>query len=453
MTDHLLVAPHRGNGFASWVETIGLTALTLLLGYWAEPTDPLHVFSAFAWSVFAPLLLALRYGFFQALVSALLLIATLVVLHLQEYGDYQELPSAFMVGILASAMISGEFRDLWARRLESLQRISDYREVRLEEFTRAHQILRISHDRLAQRLAGNDQSLRSVLLAMRQRMRQLQLAEQTLDGMAEAILDLFSQYGPLRQAALYRVAEGKLKGQSLAMIGEMPEVSADDPLVRLTLEKGELVSIRPELLEQGEIVTGTPLLACIPLTDSHNSIHALVLVQNMPFFAFNERNLNLLAILGGHIADLLVNNAQAALYRDADAQRFAQLCQRSLLDARRYEIPAFLLGIELRNSSVGAEVEHLLRTQQRGLDVIWTALNRKNVNVVLVLLPLTAEDGLSGYLERIRLTVLENLGLSLEAAGLVIHRHKISSVPANVKRARQFLQKECELDEQQVAIH
>ena len=453
MTDHLIVAPHRNSGLVSWVETFGLTLLTLLLGYWNEPTDPLHVYSAFSWSVFAPLLLSLRYGFFQGLVSALLLIATLLVLHLQGHGDYQVLPAGYMVGMLASAMLSGEYRDLWARRVESLQRTSDYREMRLEEFTRAYQVLRISHDRLAQRLAGNDQSLRSVLLAMRQRMRQLGLGQQTLEGMAEAILDLFSQYGPLRQAALYRVADGRLKGQSLAMIGEMPEVSADDPLVHLTLEKGELVSIRPELLEQGEIVTGTHLLACIPLTDSDNSIHALVLVQNMPFFAFNERNLNLLAILGGHIADLLVNNSQAALYRDADAQRFAQLCQRSLLDARRYEIPAFLLGIELRDSTHGSEVEHLLRTQQRGLDVLWTVFNRKNIKVVLVLLPLTAEDGLSGYLERIRLAVLENLGLTLEVAGVVVHRHKISSVPANSKRAKQFLQKECELDEQQVAIH
>ena len=47
-------------------------------------------------------------------------------------------------------MLVGEFRDIWDRRLERLDLANDYRQLRLDEFTRAHHLLRISHDRLEQ---------------------------------------------------------------------------------------------------------------------------------------------------------------------------------------------------------------------------------------------------------------------------------------------------------------
>lgn len=450
MPDHLQIAP-REAGLMAWVETFGLTVAALGLGYWAEPTDPLQAFSGFPWPLFAPLLLSLRYGFFHGLLSAMLLLAVLLALHFGHYGDYQTLPSSYLVGVLAVGMVSGEFRALWARRLDGLQRANDYRQMRLNEFTRAHHILRISHDRLEQRVAGNDHSLRSVLLAMRKRMASLGAGKDTLDGMAEAILDLLSYYGPLRQAALYRVVDGQVCGTALATLGEMAEVSDQDPLLRMTLQQAELISIRPELLEQGAAVAGTELLAGIPLLDAHGRIHAVVLVQHMPFFAFNDRSLNLLAILGGHIADLLANNAQAMLHSDVDAQRFAQLCLRSLQDARRYDIPAYLLAMELKDPVWSDEVSRLLHSQQRGLDVLWEVTNQHGYRTVLVLLPVTGEDGLRGYLERTRLNLQETLGVSFEAAGVQVHRHTLNASD-NVKRLRQFLQQECALDELQMAI-
>ncbi|WVM92368.1 hypothetical protein ULG90_22765 [Halopseudomonas pachastrellae] len=63
------------------------------------------------------------------------------------------------------------FRDLWGRRLERLQTANEYRQYRLDEFTRAYHVLRSSHERLEQRVAGSDTSLRSTLLLLR---RQLQ---------------------------------------------------------------------------------------------------------------------------------------------------------------------------------------------------------------------------------------------------------------------------------------
>lgn len=439
------------SGAGAWIETIAITAAVAALGYWYEPLDPLGAFVGFPWALFAPLLLSLRYGFINGLVSALLLLALLTWLQRIGYGDYHEIPIAYWVGLLSVSMISGEFRDLWGRRLEGLQRANDYRQMRLDEFTRAHHILRISHDRLEQRLAGSDQSLRSVLLAMRKRLNGLALNEDPLESMAEVILDLFGHYGPLRQASLYRVQDGKMEGPALAVLGDMEVIDAQDPLVLLTLERGELISIRPELVEQGVVIAGSKLLAGIPLLDTAGGVHGLVVVGHMPFFAFNDRNLSLLAILGGHVADLLARDERSALQFDEDKQHFLRMCQRSLLDASRYRVPACVLGIELKDPAFSRDIAQLLQSQQRALDVLQSTRNRRNSDLVLVLLPLTTEQGLAGYLERIRRSIMESLGVTLEAAGVEIFQLQVEGRFA-ARRLQQFLAEECGLDDLQLAV-
>ena len=156
--DYSLVA--IGNRRWAWLETPLLTALVLGLCYWLHPADPLFL-QGFPWPILAPLLLAVRYGFLQGACSAALLVLAALVLHRLGMPGYVQLPGSFIVGVLVSSMVVGEFRDLWGRRLERLQTANEYRQYRLDEFTRAYHVLRSSHERLEQRVAGSDTSLRS----------------------------------------------------------------------------------------------------------------------------------------------------------------------------------------------------------------------------------------------------------------------------------------------------
>ncbi|MCJ8168927.1 PelD GGDEF domain-containing protein [Atopomonas sediminilitoris] len=451
MQDYLRIAP-RQIGNAAWVETLALTVIVVALGYWSEPTDPLHAFTGFPWSLFAPVLLGLRYGFVQGLISALMLLAVLLGMHRFELGAYANVPAAYVVGLFACAMLVGEFRDLWDRRLEGLQRANEYRQLRLDEFTRAHHILRISHDRLEQKIAGNDQSLRSALLAMRQRLNEVQ-GQDGLSAMAESMLDVLAHYGPLRVAALYRVSEMQLVDQPLASLGELSAADLrQDPMVGLMLERRELISIRPDMIDAGSRLEHSTLLACLPLIDTNGELHAMVAIENMPFFAFHERNLNLLAILGGHLADILSSREQEALHIDVAAARFNRYLSRSITDARQYEVPATLVAFEMLDPAWFAALQQLMQSTQRGLDVLRTCTNTKQSQVVLALLPLTAEDGAEGYLQRIRLSVQEQFGRTPEEVGLALHRIAITS-RVRQSSIERFLLSECALDEHEVAIH
>lgn len=300
----------------------------------------------------------------RGLISASLLVVMLFVLRAGGLPLYSDIPSGYIIGVLVSTMLVGEFRDLWERRLQRLQMANEYRQYRLDEFTRAHHILRVSHDRLEQRVAGSDQSLRSSLLMLRDRLRELDVSNNRLSSLAEPILALLGQYGSLRIAGLYAL-DATGKPEALAMLGEMGALDADDLLVRLCLEKGDVVSVREELLERGEQARHSSLQACVPLLDTEDRLLAILAIRQMPFFAFNERILSLLALLAGHIADMLQSDAVALRLDDADSQAFSQQLRRSLIEAERHELPASLCMLEL--SQPNEDLMRLLTDSQRGL--------------------------------------------------------------------------------------
>ncbi|MBF3045129.1 sugar transporter, partial [Pseudomonas aeruginosa] len=236
-------------------------------------------------------------------------------------------------------------------------------------------------------------------------------------------------------------------------LGEMPALDGDDLLVRTCLERGELVSVRQDLLERGEQRAHSALQACVPLIDTEGRVLALLAVAQMPFFVFNDRTFSLLAILAGHVADLLQSDPRALRLADVDAQRFSQYLKRSLLDARDHSLPACLYAFELTDERCGEEVQRLLESSQRGLDVQLRLRNAEGRRVLLVLLPLTSTEGSQGYLQRLRILFAERFGQAseLESLGVRIHGYELDA--GNEHQALgHFLYNECGLNDQQVAI-
>ncbi|WP_150304328.1 PelD GGDEF domain-containing protein [Pseudomonas saliphila] len=443
------LAPQAGN-VSAWSETFGLTALALILGFWLAPEDPLQVFG-FPWPMLAPLLLGVRYGFVKALISASLLVITLLLLRF--YGPlYDELPGPYIIGVLVSGMLVGEFRDLWGRRLEGLKMANEYRQYRLDEFTRAHQMLRISHDRLEQRVAGSGQSLRSSLLLLRERMRELKTPDEALIWMAEPIIDLLGQYGSLRVAGLYALnKERQVMPWPLATVGEMGELDADDRLIRLCLDRGDLVSVGEDAIEHGEGQGFSSLQACIPLIDTHGNLLAILAVRQMPFFLFNDKTLSLLMLLAGHAADLLQSDPRALQLPGADLQSFSQQLHRSLMDAERHRLTGTLCLLEVPD--VDEDLMRLFIESQRGLDLHLRVRNGRDNDCLLILMPLTPQTGVSGFAARLEQLLAKQFGpgYTLLELGVLVRQFELQ--PAGSRTAlREFLMKECQLNESQIAV-
>ena len=443
----------RASGPASWLETLLVTAATLGLGLWLAPEDPLHMHAGFPWPILAPLLLGVRYGFMRGLLSASLLVAALYVLRERGLEGYARIEPSFIVGMLLCAMLVGEVRDLWERRLQRLQMANDYRQYRLDEFTRAHQILRVSHDLLEQRVAGSDQSLRSSLLGLRDKLRVMPDESDALGVLAEPIITVLGQYGSLRVAGLYRVDERRQQvlPDALATLGVMGPLDTDDGLIRLCLERGELVSVRQALIDAGDSAQFSSLQACVPLIDAQGRLLAVLAVRQMPFFAFQDRTLSLLALLAGHIADLLHPDRQVLQLADADAQHFTLQLKRSLADVEQHGLQAGVFGFELTRAN--DELTRLFERSQRGLDVHLPLRNSRSHSMLLVLLPLTSPQGCEGYLARLNLLLREHFGIhnDLDSLGVQILRFNLEP-GCERDGLRNFLLNECGLNDQQVAV-
>lgn len=442
----------RAKGLVSWLETLLITALAIGLGVWLTPDDPLQLHGDFPWPLLASLLISVRYGFVRGLVSASLVVLTFFVLRQLGFAVYSEIASSFVVGVLVCTMVVGEVRDLWERRLQRLQMANNYRQYRLDEFTRHYQVLRVSHDRLEQRVAGSDQSLRSSLLGLRERLRALQGSSEPLAAMADPILAILSHHGSLRVAGLYRVDEKlQVMPNALATLGVMGPLTFQDPLISLCLERGELVSIRSNLTDNCEQSDFSTLQVCVPLLDTEGRILAILAVRQMPFFAFQDRTLSLLALLSGHLADLLSSDPDALKLPDADAQHFAQQLKRSLTDVVQHDLSACLYFFELTQPN--PELLSLFASSQRGLDLHYNVRNQRGHECLLLLLPLTTKEGAEGYLARLSMLVHEHFGqeCSLQSLGTRVLHYSLESAGQR-DGLRNFLFNECGLNDQQMAV-
>jgi hypothetical protein len=119
----------------------------------------------------------------------------------------------------------------------------------------------------------------------------------------------------------------------------------------------------------------------------------MLLLRSMPFFAFHENNLRLIAVLAAHGIDHLRFGAGAS-----SVTRFIASFERAYQDFLRFKLDASLLTVSGSPSDVLAAYDKL-RLMVRAIDVICIA-RRAGQPVALVLLPLTPRADAQAWTER-----------------------------------------------------
>ncbi|MGI9287319.1 MAG: PelD GGDEF domain-containing protein [Pseudomonadales bacterium] len=433
-----------------WLETFGVSVLTVALGFLVRPDDPFFVHDdSFPWPIIAPVLVGLRYGFAEAFATALLIIVSSLIFSWWLEQPAWRLTTAYSLGMLVTGMLTGEFRDIWERRLRRLERSNEYRQARLEEFTRAYHVLKISHDRLEQDSAGKSTSLRSALSDMQRQLANVDASSDNLAQNAETILNVFSHYGVLQVASLHALLEDGVQAHSLAHTGDTEVIDPSDPLLRLAIVEKRLISVRADIAGEDE-AQETDYLACIPLVDTYQAIHAVLVIKLMPFFSFHETNLKLMAIIAGRIADILMAARELPVVEDLECYEFFRRLKRSMADAREFQLPASLLIITATNPTTAPAYIQTIETQMRGLDIGYVTRNCDDDTVMLMLMPLTAQDGVASYLVRFEQFMRQQHGVNVDDTKLDIVQYLITPEDT-VAGLRQRLQDEAGLRED--ALH
>ncbi len=405
-----------------WVAVVETTVFTggiALLGYGLHPDDPFFLKSPFAWSAVAPFLVGLRYGFLYGFASALALTLGIALSWKSHILPIERFPAHFAAGLVVFGMLAGEFSDTWTRRLRRFGITGSYLQMRLEEFTHAYHLLKISHDRLEQRVAGTPVSLQEALKTTRRQLLYSRDGPPPVYGLENRILQLFGGYGSIQIASLYAVENGRLAALPLAHLGGGVEASGDDPIIRKALETGHLITVR----DSAVFHDGTGLLAAIPISDVSGRIWAIVAIRDLPMVAFTQKTLQMLGVIAGHIGDLLAFGPAMSSTDEPSSMEFGQHLARGIEDCRKYDLPTVLLVMTLDSSDQSEEVERLIVDRRRRLDQLMLASNTAEQRVFLMLMPLTDAVGASTYLARIDALLKSRFGLSSQQLKLIGQHH------------------------------
>lgn len=386
----------------SWLETAALAAAAVIACALLSGGDPLLLPRGLAWITLAPLLAGLRFGSsYGVACGGAQLVAVAIA---SRWGIWNAGPtSEIALGWLLAGLIPGMFRDGWIRRLHRLQARTDEQRLRLEGLARSFHALRASHDRLQRETPGSPSTLREALQAFRRELTD-RASEESLDSLAARILGLFRDRAFARAATLHWVDDEGGSGPAAASLGATPNdhPGVDEALVRHAARLGEVVSVRdhPE---------GSAVLAAVPLVDVGGRVHAVVAIRDMPFLALHAETLALLAVLGGHVGDVLAR-VQPPSSRGLDAtspeRSFWSDVSRSMLEARRYGVPTSLAIVELESpatTTLHAErvLARRIATERRLTDEAEVFVSANGEARIAFLLRLADEVGLKSYLARV----------------------------------------------------
>lgn len=409
------------------IETSVLTVLSLALGYLMTPETGAFTVTSYTCLLIGPLLIGLRYGFVYALNSALFLVAGMWVIA-QYYSIWN--PDTFSsgaLGLVVIPVIVGDFRNQWERKITQTQASLSYVDHRLGEVSNAFKILKISHERLAQRTASQS-TLRDNIVSVRTHIMKAKLIGFDSDnGLNSLILKLFADYCSIQQAGLFAVnGAGKISRAALAFYGGNFEINPHDLILKKALNTLETTSLKPELVTQEKY--NKLVLLAIPLVDVFGRVWGVVIVNKMPYRAFRPENIRLIAILGGYIADLFGERDDSYFCENIELQDFVLHLKRCINNLKADGPPSYLVILKIKNKKYAAGMSDLIVERQRGLDRLWVVKNKEGEHYVFVLLPLTKMTGTYGYKLRLQQIIKERYKYaSLENANIELYKKSLAS--------------------------
>jgi len=416
---------------ADWRIALGEALLfmgaSLAVSWLLNPHDPFWTEGGFPWLWLAAAILALRYGSVIGVFAMAFALAGWFLL--QTYGGMGgEFPRASFLGGLILALITGEFSDVWNARLNQAQAVNAYIDERLHALTHNHFLLSVSHERLEQELIARPFTLREMFAAMRGRVLREEARDETLPA-AAWLMQLLAQICRLECAALFAIDGRQLKPQAVASVGDFGALDESDPMLAAALESGQLTHVQSEPFVEDD--QPSRYVVCAPAVTSGGRLLGVLVAQRMPFTALTLETLQLITVLLAYYADS-IDHAEStrpvlAAYPRCPGDFALELVrmQRLLSTAA---IRSSLVAFVARDAQTAAEWFARIDRLRRTVDVAWSHTDG-GLRVLLMLLPLTAQSGLSGYLERVGRSLREQYGADLESAGLKVHTTEIGEAP------------------------
>jgi len=406
------------------VESIAIGLLLPLIGWLVNHRDPFFETRGFSWYVLPPLLAGLRHGFVAGCASAGALGASMLIgWRLNVFGGVVS-PGEALIGMFTTAMLSGHVSDVWLRETVRKRASSDHAKRRANEIARAHFLLQLSHERLQEQSPG----VANLREALERIAGPTGPTATTWPAVAHQVLALAARFTSVEVASLVRIDERGSPGATLATLGDPDPLPPDDPLVRDAIRTRQIAAVAGPSASAVAAALREPdasrLIAAIPIVDSGGTLHGVLGVEGMPFFAFTRRNLEALSILVGHFADRVASGRNLAEPHRERERAFLQRMDRALEDCRLRGGRAVLGVVAVVEDSPLSGITDLLLSGILAPDhVVHRTRGRGGDTLIWLLLPDASEGDVRALMERIDDLSRQELERSLaEAGGTAVFR-------------------------------
>jgi len=392
--------------WVAWLETI----VVALFSVWVWNKNSVSVVesalsteASFFWPLFGPMLISIRYGFANGVICGLMVIAG-VASSLQLNENIQNFSFSLSVGMILTLMIVGEFRDHWQEINQKFNLDHDYMRQKLESFTKNYHLLKVSHDQLEHRIAGERVSLRASV----NRLQEIALAntEKRFENMRSAFLNIIGEIVGFEVAGIYRIKNDEIDKNDCAVISEHHQLDLKDPMLKNMMETNKLLTAAK--LGKDEIHKSRYQI-CIPLLDTANNLQAIVVAEKVKFFMLTPSNVALLSLVSNFAADLLNEHLQVTVLNAQQKHLFEQYLKRAEENRRQFGADTSLVIFVGFLPKYRRALQEVI-SFRRGADVYWHCFTKEREPVLVVLLPLTTVWGAQQYVNRIKELLTLSLG-------------------------------------------
>ncbi|MBA2657874.1 MAG: hypothetical protein H0U70_12970 [Tatlockia sp.] len=419
------------------VETVLITVVVYLIAFFINPQDPFNLKGPFPWLIFAPIYCSLFYSTIYGLVSLLILFAIMIhQQHLDLLGNLDL--RGYIAGSLGLTMLVGLCSSYWTSRIRHIEHLNNYVREHLENLSRDYYLLRISHERIEQSYIVKPLSFRDAFLQIKQDLVQNNC--ELNPHSAEALLNVFSQYCSINNAALCVYDENNKDLRTMALIGADFFINTSDPLMENAIkdERSTYVTIA-QLVSRSQ----SSFLAVIPLITPAKTrdLIGFIVIKDMPFWSLTHDNLEVFTVFAAYFtfnlamlkkAEPLINE-----FPDCPPEFLKEL--HSLSHLKQYsKVDSSLSCIVVPPGPQQQNIVYILERQKRSLDYIWV-FDDKSAKIVMTLMPLTGIEGMLGYKKRIASFLKNDFGLDLNTNGLLFRFKQLTTAPAN-KQLRDFVE-------------
>ena len=369
------------------------------------PANPTGLASGFPWVMAGPIVFAARYGSgwgaLCSLLTGLLLLAPIPA--------YTSLPinlSVLVIGMVFLSVVVGDTSAAWRKKSQAMDAENQYLRHRFKEFSADYHVLKVSHGLLEEHMAGQRLSLREAL----QQLKSLLKSSPDDQQVGKDLMAVFSHFCSIQVAGLYTMVDGKsLKTEAVATHGKMVDLPLFDPLLRAAIDTREVASIRLEVLAEKHL--SNSLLAVVPLVGSDGHLHGVLAIKDMHFMAFQQNNLNLLALLGHYIGNQLSRTHSAAL---TQFDFFVSELETACRFAQSQGTESVLLCLEFTDHPENQRIAEFINLAIRSLDTSLLLTGDRHTPVLSLLLPLMTQAKSIEFMQRVSVAVNEEFSVDLD---------------------------------------